>query len=118
MTTELLQRSFRHDRAEADRRWPRTSTTTTTQWNCITSIELGETNAMASKGIALDDTTLAECPSLIPSYWPNTHETIKTVRLFKLWNLNKEWYPEEAYSALKKYAQQNGVRYLLGTDIT
>jgi exo-beta-1,3-glucanase (GH17 family) len=122
MTTELLQHTLRRNRAvPADSSTSRSemfAQRNTSAWNCLSASPKHHITASASKGVCLDDTTLSGCSGKIPQYWPNTKSEIKSVRIFKVWNLRSNWYPEEAFKDLKDYAVQNGVAYLLGLSVS
>ncbi|CAE7511582.1 CARNS1 [Symbiodinium sp. CCMP2592] len=107
-----------------------TSTTTTTAptttqvveptFTCTTPVMLGNMTAADSKGLAIDDTTFSQCPSLALTKWPNTHNRISSVRLFKAWD--SSWdakYDRKAiWFALREYIWENNIKVLFGTLIS
>lgn len=88
-------------------------------FSCSSDLALGPVSKPASKGLCVDDTTFSVCPSMIPSFWPNTNEPISSLRLFAAW---KEQWPEfmreRAWDELKYHVEANDVKVLLGTEIT
>eukprot|EP00443_Scrippsiella_acuminata_P102439 CAMPEP_0115638004 /NCGR_PEP_ID=MMETSP0272-20121206/34498_1 /TAXON_ID=71861 /ORGANISM="Scrippsiella trochoidea, Strain CCMP3099" /LENGTH=495 /DNA_ID=CAMNT_0003075101 /DNA_START=63 /DNA_END=1548 /DNA_ORIENTATION=- len=71
------------------------------------------------KGMCLDDTTFSNCSDEMPFKWPNTNEPIKSIRLFSAWQAS---WPEggraKAWAHLADFVKSNGVKVLVGTQIT
>jgi len=62
---------------------------------------------------------LLGCPEELPDYWPNTKESVTSIRLFKAWEV--DWPQEKkmpAWKALAKYAHRNNAKVLVGTQIS
>ncbi|CAE7216501.1 unnamed protein product, partial [Symbiodinium sp. CCMP2456] len=87
-----------------------TTAPTTTQvveptFTCTTPVMLGNVTAVDAKGLAIDDTTFSQCPSLALTKWPNTDNRISSVRLLKAWD--SSWdakYDRKAiWFALREY---------------
>jgi len=69
--------------------------------------------------MCLDDTTFSNCSDEIPLTWPNTKERVKSLRIFSAW---QSGWPEgrraKAWEHLVKFVRSNGIKVLIGTQIT
>jgi len=98
---------------------PEVSPGSGTSFHCTSSLNLGSVTRAADKGMALDDTTFKECSNGIPAFFPNTQTPVKSLRLFKAWD--PEWPAEgrvPAWRNLAGFVKANGIKVLLGTEVT
>jgi len=88
-------------------------------FSCQSDMEVLDVVNPSGKGVCLDDTTLSDCSDQIPFKWPNTKERITSMRLFTAW---QSTWPEEGREAatdqLVRFIRSNGVKVLVGTQIT
>jgi len=88
-------------------------------YSCITDMDDIKVVNSSGKGMCLDDTTLSNCSDEIPLVWPNTKEPITSLRIFSPWQSS---WPEEqrakAWEHLVKFVRSNGIKVLIGTQIT
>ncbi|CAE7251591.1 unnamed protein product [Symbiodinium natans] len=88
-------------------------------YRCDSDLFLGPVAKSLHKGLAIDDTTFQKCSWGIPRVWPNTQEKLTSIRLFKAWD--KAWPDgsrEEAWAQLLDAVRSNGIKVLVGTQIT
>jgi len=89
-------------------------------YECKSDITFKLANKMHKKGMALDDTTMAGCPSLINMNWPHTKANISSLRLFKAWD--DDWTTKLdrkfIWKQLRDYVWRNNVKVLYGTMIS
>lgn len=93
--------------------------TSSSAYQCRSDLDLGPVAAASQKGIALDDTTLWNCSSRIPTSWPNTQERVTSLRLFKAWD--PSWPSGEregVWNNVAQFARANGAKLLVGAQIT
>jgi len=70
------------------------------------------------KGLAVDDATFSGCPSKVPVDWPNTHNGIKSLRLFKAWAKDWPGAPHATWQHLRDYVHANDVKVFFGTQVS
>eukprot|EP00930_Biecheleria_cincta_P025071 TRINITY_DN17889_c0_g1_i1.p1 TRINITY_DN17889_c0_g1~~TRINITY_DN17889_c0_g1_i1.p1 ORF type:complete len:693 (+),score=126.25 TRINITY_DN17889_c0_g1_i1:58-2079(+) len=89
-------------------------------FECKSDISFKAAKMMDKKGMALDDTTMAGCPSLINVNWPHTKENISSLRLFKSWDEGWSTTLDRKYvwKQLRDYVWRNNVKVLYGTMIS
>eukprot|EP00929_Paragymnodinium_shiwhaense_P085176 TRINITY_DN4561_c0_g1_i3.p1 TRINITY_DN4561_c0_g1~~TRINITY_DN4561_c0_g1_i3.p1 ORF type:complete len:772 (+),score=151.52 TRINITY_DN4561_c0_g1_i3:70-2385(+) len=91
-------------------------------FKCQSSTSYGEVVQPEMKGLALDDTTFEHCADQIPIHWPNTNQTVLSMRLFKPWGMTApKWFGgdmHKAWKGLKVFAKATGVKFLIGVSVT
>lgn len=90
-----------------------------TPFDCISDHRIEEVNFGEHKGIAIDDTSLMGCASLLPQHWPNTDHPVRSLRLFFSGKWDK--LPERrmpAFKSLTSYVHSNNVKVFMGTMIS
>lgn len=89
-------------------------------FSCLSDMNLGPVKHPDKKGIALDDTTFSQCPSLTTVQWPNAKENITSLRLFKAWDAtwSERYDRAQSWMALKHYIVSRGAKVLYGTQIS
>lgn len=64
--------------------------------------------------------SISRCPHDLPAMWPNTHERVQSVRLFRAWH--PSWGDDaerrRAWADLVSWIHANGAQVLVGTDVT
>lgn len=92
------------------------------EYNCESTLNLGEVINAEHKGIAIDDTTFEHCADQIPTRWPNTKLNITSMRLFKPWGMTEPKFfhgdMRKAWVGLKAFAKASGARFLVGISVT
>lgn len=87
-------------------------------YQCTSDVSLPVVKS-SQKGLALDDTTFHWCPDQIPSFWPNTNETVASIRVFKAWESDwTEMDKHQAWQKLADFAKTSQAKVLLGTQIS
>jgi hypothetical protein len=92
------------------------------EYNCESTLNLGDVVNAEQKGVAIDDTTFEHCADQIPTRWPNTKQNITTMRLFKPWGMTQPKFfhgdMRKAWAGLKTFAKASGARFLVGISVT
>jgi len=86
-------------------------------YTCDSTLHLGPITKASQKGIALDDTTFKECPSMATVDWPNTKEKVGSIRLFKAWDVRWKADRKKVWKELRDYIWRNNAKVLFGTQI-
>lgn len=84
---------------------------------CESSLHFDNIASLDRKGLALDDTTFEHCSDEIPRLWPNTHQNVTSMRLFKASGKTRA-KTMKTWDNLKALSQATGMRYLLGVPVT
>jgi len=88
-------------------------------FTCESPFSIDGAVAVQQKGLAVDDSTFRSCPGKIPAEWPNAEAKVASIRLFKAWD--SSWPAdsrEDTWRAVVDFAESNGAKVLLGTQIT
>ncbi|CAE7947621.1 CARNS1, partial [Symbiodinium sp. KB8] len=88
-------------------------------YKCDSDLFLSRMVKADHKGLAIDDTTFQKCSGGIPRVWPNTQEKLTSIRLFKAWDMAwPDGAREAAWAQLLDVVKANGIKVLVGTQIT
>lgn len=111
-TSEILMNEGPDEEIASNLAWEADTVT------CESKLQLGDIIDVKRKGLALDDTTLRDCPREIPRQWPHSTEEVSSLRLFKVSVGESMNDTLKAWEDLRALSSNGGVKFLIGIPVT